>query len=140
MSPYCTNCGNEVEDSWNICPNCGKTLKERQAPLVQPQQQIRQQSQPYQTTTYQRSFTRVGNSYGTTALICGLLGIFFGIFYIAIFLGIIAMIMGGIGVGRDENPSLATIGLVLGIIDFVLFIIFFFFLFSWWNWMWNWWP
>ncbi|MFW9973480.1 MAG: zinc-ribbon domain-containing protein [Candidatus Odinarchaeota archaeon] len=140
MSPYCINCGNKVEDSWNICPNCGKALKEQQVPQIQPQQQIPQQSQLYREQPYQRTFTRAGNSYGTTALICGLLGMIFGIFYIGIVLGIIAIIMGGIGLSKDESPSMATIGLVLGIFDFILFFIFFFFLFSWLNWIWNWFP
>ena len=145
MSPYCTNCGNEVEESWNICPNCGKVLKEQEVPHRQPQQQqvqqqVPQQPQPYRVQPYQRKYTGTGNSYGTAALICGLLGIIFGIFYVGPVLGIIAIIMGGIGISRDDNTAMAAIGLVLGILDFVFFFVFFLFLFSWLNWMWHWWP
>ncbi|MFX1504667.1 MAG: zinc ribbon domain-containing protein [Promethearchaeota archaeon] len=40
MSSYCTNCGTKLEESWKLCPNCGKTLREGvisqvQAPVVE---------------------------------------------------------------------------------------------------------
>jgi hypothetical protein len=134
MSPYCTDCGSEIEDSWNACPNCGKVLKETQVsqqptmPQTQPQPQ--QATQPYQ-----RSYlSGGGNTFGIIALICGLIGLFGVFLYFGIVLGIVAMAMGGIGLSRDDNNAMAVIGLILGIIDLVCCIVFYFIIFSWLSW------
>jgi len=141
MSPYCTYCGNEVEESWNVCPNCGKVLKEQVIPQTQPQQQpqMHPQSRPYQVQPYQRVYgPSGGNNYGIAALICGILGIPLGIIFVGPVLGIIAIIMGGIGISKDDNAAIAVIGLVFGILDFVFFFIFFFWFFIWFSWLWPW--
>jgi len=46
----------------------------------------------------------------------------------------VAIIMGGLGLNRDENSSMAIIGLVLGVIDFACFFIAWFWIFSWFAW------
>ncbi len=140
MSPYCTNCGSEVEELWNACPNCGKILKETEIPQSQPlqQPQITRLPQTIQTRPYQRPFSSSGdNNYGIAAVISALIGIFCGAFYIAPVLGIAAIILGGLGIGRDENNAIAMIGIVLGIFDFVCFLLFYFLFFQWFNWF-NW--
>lgn len=147
MSPYCINCGKEVEESWNSCPNCGKVLKGPH--VVQEQPILRQPLQPqppqYQTPQYQRKYGSGGSSnFGIAALICGLIGPFFAFFIIeAFFVGIvfslITIILGGIGIGRDDNNILAIIGLVIGIADFVCCLIFYFLIFSFFSWFWMWW-
>jgi hypothetical protein len=138
MSPYCTNCGSEVEDSWNACPNCGKTLKEAEIPQLQPQQQPQAPVQPQviQTQPYHRTYSSSwNNNYGSAALIIGIIGLFCGISYAGLVLGIAAIILGGLGISRDENNALAMIGIVLGILDFVCFLFFYFWLSSLFNWL-----
>ncbi|MCK4286462.1 MAG: zinc-ribbon domain-containing protein [Candidatus Lokiarchaeota archaeon] len=139
MSPYCTNCGSEIEDSWNACPNCGRVLRESQIPQQQsiPQTQLQPQRapQPYRVQPYQRSYSSGnGNVYGIVALVCGLIGLFGAVLYFGIVLGIVAIAMGGIGLSRDDNNSMAVIGLILGIIDFVCCFVVFFLLFTWLAW------
>lgn len=144
MSPYCTYCGKEVEESWNICPHCGKKLRDTEIPQnqVQPPPNPYQQTQqrfrnPYQrpAQSYQKIYTAgMGYNYGLASLICGILGIIFGFFFIGFILGIPAIILGGLGISRDENSSLGAIGLVLGVVDFILGFVFFFFL--WFPWFW----
>ncbi len=124
---YCTNCGSEIEDSWNACPNCGKVLRETKA----PQQQAAPRIQPPPPQPYQRSYSSGGgNIYGTVALVCGLIGLFGVVLYFGIVLGIVAIALGGIGLSRDNNNAMAIIGLILGIIDFVCCIAFYFLIFS----------
>lgn len=134
MSPYCIECGSEIEESWNSCPNCGKVLKAGKAPQSQPvvQAQPQPQPQPYQVQPYQKSYSTGGqNTYGVVALVCGIIGLFFG----GVIFGIVAIVMGGLGLNRDEDTRAAKIGLVLGVIDFVFFI-----LSSWWVFSWFAWP
>ena len=139
MSPYCSNCGSEVEDSWNACPDCGRILKETQVPQQQTIPQVQPQPQPttnpYRVQPYQRSYSSGnGNTYGIVALICGLIGLCGAFLYFGIVLGIVAISMGGIGLNRDDNNSMAVIGIILGIIDIVCCVLFFFILFSWLTW------
>ncbi|UCD02033.1 MAG: zinc-ribbon domain-containing protein [Promethearchaeota archaeon] len=145
MSPFCTYCGTEVEDSWNLCPNCGKKLRETEIPQnqVQPRLNPYQQTQqtfrnPYQqppVQPYQKIYKAgIGYSYGIASLICGILGIVLGFFFIGFILGIPAIILGSLGISRDENSALGAIGLVLGVIDFIFGFVFFFFL--WFPWFW----
>jgi len=56
------------------------------------------------------------NIFGIFSLIFGILG-----FLVApLIFGILALIFGLIGLGHDENKTIATIGLILGIIVLVL--------------------
>jgi len=60
------------------------------------------------------------NSYGTAALVCGIVGFFFA----GIILGVLAIIFGGVSLNRQEkNKGLGVTGLVLGIIDVIIAII-----------------
>ncbi|MHA2182909.1 MAG: zinc-ribbon domain-containing protein [Promethearchaeota archaeon] len=133
MSPYCSNCGAEIEDSWNICPTCGKSLRETQT-IPQPQPQ--QAPQPYPAQPQQKSKPiGGGNIYGIVSLICGLVGLL-GIFaFFGIFLGVLAIILGGLGISNDDNNAFAIVGIILGILDFTCCIIFYFFIFSFLSWL-----
>lgn len=140
MSPYCTICGNEVDDSWRVCPNCGKSLRESEVPQPQPslspqaQAQTPPQPQPYQVQPYRQQYRPAKTTqYGTAALICGLAGLCCGLF-----LAIPAIILGGLGISRDENTSTATAGLILGIVDIVCWILSLLFLVSWMGWYMPW--
>ena len=144
MSPYCTYCGNEVEESWNVCPKCGTNLKETEIPQAQPQLQPGPYHPLYQSSQQQRQQYQSaptpskGYNYGTIALICGIIGIPAGFLYFGPVLGVIAIVMGVMGIARDDNASIAAIGLIFGIIDFVLFFVFFFWIFTWFSWIWPW--
>ncbi|MFX1575091.1 MAG: DUF4190 domain-containing protein [Promethearchaeota archaeon] len=133
MSPFCTKCGNEVEESWRVCPNCGKNLMESEVPQPQPQispepqYQTQPPAQPYQVQPYRQTYyPEKPTQYGTAALICGIIGCCcFGIV-----LGPIAIVLGALGMKRDQNTSMATAGLIFGIIAFVGWLISMIFLYS----------
>ena len=136
MSPYCINCGSEIEETWNACPNCGKVLRETRIPQQPAMPQPQQAPQPHQVQPYQRVYSSGGgNTYGIVALVCGLIGLLGALYFLGIVLGIVAMVMGGIGLSRDDNNSMAVIGLILGIIDFVCCILYFFIIFSILSWL-----
>lgn len=61
---------------------------------------------------------------GTGALICGIIAIclFWLIPFIGIILGIVAIALGAVGMGRKERY--ATAGLVLGLVALILSIVF----------------
>ena len=123
--PFCIECGEKLEDSWNVCPKCGKEVRGKEAPMSQPVAQPQPKPPQYQ------SYSMAGQStYGAVALVCGIIGLFCG----GVIFGIIAIVMGGLGLNRDENSSMATIGLVIGIIDIACFFIGLFWIFSWFSW------
>ena len=132
MAKYCTNCGTELDPTWKACPNCGATLEEGQPqipPLSQPSTSV---SPPSYAPTYARTYSAGGGTnYGVAALICGIIGLcFFGIV-----LGIVAIILGTMGMKRDANTSAATAGLILGILAFACNLIGLFLLASYF-WIW----
>ncbi|MHA2007847.1 MAG: zinc-ribbon domain-containing protein [Promethearchaeota archaeon] len=134
MSPFCTNCGSEVEENWNVCVNCGKDLKEKAVTQPQVQPIVQSPPQPQRVQPYQQRYRPTGgypNTYGAVALICGLIGLFCGFGYGGIIFGIVAIIMGGLGLSRDESTGMAIAGLILGILGIVCFLLFYVFIFSW---------
>ena len=136
MSPFCTNCGRDLEVSWLVCPDCGKLLGEgtvpQTQPTTQPQTQLTTQptAQPHSVQPYQYKYAKAAgeNKFGVGALVCGILGLVLG-FTSSItimsfpILRVVAIVLGGIGISRDDNKSMAIAGLVLGIIGVVIFFI-----------------
>ncbi|MCK4780231.1 MAG: zinc ribbon domain-containing protein [Candidatus Lokiarchaeota archaeon] len=135
MSTFCTNCGRELEKSWNICPDCGKSLKETTVPQTHPTTHSQLQSAPQTTPPphrvqpYRDKYTKVvgETKFGTIALACGIIWLIFGFFYGSSIFGlplfrILAIILGGIGISRDDNKTMAIGGLILGIIGLVAFL------------------
>jgi uncharacterized membrane protein YvbJ len=110
---YCPQCGRQNPDSSNFCVSCGAVLS---APVTS-----------YTTA----AVAKKSNPQATTALILGILGLFFGI------VSILAIIFGGIGIHQTNNdPDLgvrgaAVAGLVLGIIGTLGWVViaFFYFIF-----------
>ena len=136
MSTFCTNCGRELEESWNICPDCGKSLKETTVPQTHPTRHSQLQSspqptpQPHRVQPPQYTHTKVvgETKFGAGALACGIIWLIFGFFYGSSIFGfplfrIVAIILGGIGISRDNNKSMAIGGLILGIIGIVIFFL-----------------
>ncbi|MBD3255741.1 MAG: zinc-ribbon domain-containing protein [Candidatus Lokiarchaeota archaeon] len=134
MRKFCSNCGEKVDPSWNVCPSCGETLKDeeeveyRPRPTPQPTPQGIQQPvprpvpQPY-TQSYRKS---TGNTNGMLSIIFGIIGLC----CCAIVLGPLAIYFGNKGTKTDDNPSLGQIGMVLGIIDIVCCCILYFVAFT----------
>ena len=85
MAPFCTNCGNQIEGDWNVCPNCGSSLIQQGStpqPAPAPQQEYISTSPP--------PAPKSGGGTGTAALVFGILGLFiFGFIF-----GLIAIILG----------------------------------------------
>ncbi len=118
MAQYCSNCGTKVEESWNICPNCGANLRDE---VRFPSQPVRYQPQP----TLQYVSKSPSNTYGVASLILAILGLC----GCGLIFGIIAIILGANGRTKDYSPGLATAGLVLGIIDIICGFFFIMFIF-----------
>ncbi len=127
MTSYCMNCGREIEESWTACPDCGKILKETRVPQAQPT--IQPSPRPYQVQPYQRAFRAgEGSGFGVVSLICGIIGLLGTLAYGPVLgnlpvLRFLAVIFGSIGIKRDDNTSMAVIGLILGIIGLALFAV-----------------
>ena len=133
---YCPSCGTKVEPDWNICPDCGYNLKSERGDYHQPQPsyitqppQMTQPTPQYQPPKQPYYAGGQQNVYGIIAIVFGILGLCIFFYGIGFVFGIIAIILGGIGQGKDDNPSMAVGGVVLGIIDIVCGLIFLPFLF-----------
>ena len=131
---FCSQCGTKLVASWNVCPNCGYSLKldrgyQQPAQLQPPVKIYTQQKPKYQPHQYQayNYRPRNNNTNGTVALIFGLLGLF-GI--IPIVGSIVGIALGAVGKNNDDDPRMAKAGLVLGIIGIVVWIAFYIYLFS----------
>jgi hypothetical protein len=123
MIIFCGNCGRKLENSWNTCPDCGKEWGDVSIPRTKPT------PQPHQVQPYLYKYTKIGGEYnfGSGALVCGILGhilvfIWSFSFILILLLFIASAILGGFGIGKDENKSLAIAGFVLGIIGLICFI------------------
>ncbi|MHA1147432.1 MAG: zinc-ribbon domain-containing protein [Promethearchaeota archaeon] len=128
MARYCFNCGTEIEPEWNACANCGAKLKEDQDDYdlspPQPYQPQPYQSQPYQQPQYpsqQQYYAKPSgeNRNGIIAIIAGIIGCF----CCGVILGPIAIIYGIKGKNEDAEPTLGTIGLILGVCNLIWGII-----------------
>lgn len=135
MARYCFNCGSEVDPQWSVCPNCGEKLKEEQEDYqIEPPPTY--QPSPYQAPSYTPQQYQAQPQYyakpagenknGVIALILGIIGCF----CCGIVLGPVAIIYGIKGRNEDAEPTLGTIGLILGICNIIFGIISMIFIFS----------
>jgi len=126
MANFCSNCGTEVDQSWNACPKCGTALGgmgiSQPTPLPYTQQVKGQYGKPSSGKSHKHSIL---------ALIFGAIGLFlFIIPIIGIILGVLAIIFGLIGLTSDEDNVMAVIGLIAGILSIIIgiaIIVFIFF-------------
>jgi hypothetical protein len=65
----------------------------------------------------------MGNGFGIGALICAIIG-----FFCCGILSVVAIILGAIGIGKDDEPGMAKAGLILGIVSLVVGLLVVFFL------------
>ena len=117
MAKFCANCGSEIEDSWNTCPNCGTNIK---APQMGGEPQLT--PTPSQTPGYGPRPT--SNGYGIGALVLSIIGLC----CFSYILGPIAIILGAAGISKDDNNGMAIAGLLIGIFDLCCGLISLFFL------------
>jgi hypothetical protein len=106
---YCPGCGIQTELNWQVCPSCGIKLQGGNQSNINPP--------PIIYSTSQQSET---NTYGIEALVFAILGFIM----IPIFGSILGIVFGIKGKNKDDNPSYAQIGLILGIIGLVCWLIF----------------
>ena len=106
---YCQKCGSEVELNWSAWPKCGFKLKDAPISPTSPP--------PVVNITDKN---RENNTYGVESLVFGILGLF----VMPIIGPILAIAFGLKGKERDDNPSYAKVGFILGIIGIVEWSIF----------------
>jgi len=122
MTPFCPECEAVIEENWNRCPECECELNLNGQQLDEKSQQSDENSQytllppkssqPPTYTYKAKSFQMPSsNGFGTLSLILAIIGCF----CFAYVFGPIAMILGGIGISKDDSPSRAKAGLVIGI-------------------------
>ena len=106
--PYCQECGTEVEHEWAACPKCGFRLKNNTISLTKPAPIVNISDSP-----------KENNTYGIESLVFGILG-----FFLMPVIGPILAIAFGIkGKDRDDNPTYAKVGFVLGILGVIGWIV-----------------
>ena len=106
---FCPGCGTQIEPNWNVCPSCGIKLQGSIQPNNNPP--------PIVYSTSQQSES---NTYGIEALVFSILGFIF----MPIIGSILGIIFGIKGKDKDDNPSYAQVGLVVGIIGIACWLIF----------------
>ena len=133
---FCGNCGNQVPDGANVCPNCGTPVAGA-APQQSVQPTPAPQADPYaQAAPYAQPMPQApaaSNPNAMIALVCGIVsivlavlgGIMFGVIpaVLAIALGIVALVL-GINVNKTSPEKKGNGGLVCGIIGLVFGVIF----------------
>ena len=106
---FCPGCGTQSEPNWQVCPKCGYKLHDGSQSNTKPPPII------YSTSQQSES-----NTYGIEALVFAILGFII----MPIFGSILGIIFGIKGKDKDDNPSYAQFGLVLGIIGLACWLIF----------------
>lgn len=114
---YCAKCGTQIDDSANFCRKCGAAVPSSAGQTRPPVTQVPalQSPQPVQTAKT--------NGFAIASLVLGIIGFF------NFFAAVLAIIFGGVAMGQlNRNPEmkgrgLATAGLIVGIIAFVVRII-----------------
>lgn len=123
---FCVNCGKEINNSAVVCPFCGaRTGNAMPSQPAQPVQTTYYQQPPAPTyVTVQRKEPK-SNTLGIAGFVLSLLSFVLGEFFlIAPFIG---FILSCIAVAKrknyDENNGLAIAGLVINIIQLVVWLI-----------------
>ena len=123
----CTNCGAQIRDGVQFCPNCGSKQNATASAGAQANQAA-QTPQP-QVQTYQQQAKAYGEAgqkvtdtrtMGLIGLIVGVAGIIFDFVFmpIGIILGIAAIVVSGLAMSRNKGGQngMAIGGLVCGIV------------------------
>ena len=119
MANFCSNCGIKVNPNWRACPDCGFNLIGVKSIPQQPVQQYYKSTPQYSPSDTpvkypsdspqqypQQNYSKPGEKFGGLALLFVILGSLLPLFLIP------AIIMGYMGLNRDNDPTLSKIGLV----------------------------
>ena len=117
---YCTNCGEKVEEYYNVCPRCGTSLKNNKS--VSEDNQYRR-SNSYSSTSDINNDKRKsseGESSSDTFAIVG--------FVLTFFIPIVGLIFSISGMKSTKNKGFAIAGVILNsiIVLFTVIIILFY--------------
>ena len=117
---YCTNCGEKVEEYYNVCPRCGTSLKNNK--FVSEDNQYRR-SNSYSSTSEINDDKRKsseGESSSDTFAIVG--------FVLTFFVPIVGLILSILGMKSTKNKGFAIAGVILNsiIVLFTVIIILFY--------------
>ena len=117
---YCTNCGEKVEEYYNVCPRCGTSLKNNK--FVSEDNQYRR-SNSYSSTSDINNDKRKsseGESSSDTFAIVG--------FVLTFFVPIVGLILSILGMKSTKNKGFAIAGVILNsiIVLFTIIIILFY--------------
>ena len=117
---YCTNCGEKVEEYYNVCPRCGTSLKNNK--FVSEDNQYRR-SNSYSSTSDINNDKRKsseGESSSDTFAIVG--------FVLTFFIPIVGLIFSISGLKSTKNKGFAIAGVILNsiIVLFTVIIILFY--------------
>ena len=117
---YCTNCGEKVEEYYNVCPRCGTSLKNNK--FVSEDNQYRR-SNSYSSTSEINDDKRKsseGESSSDTFAIVG--------FVLTFFIPIVGLIFSISGMKSTKNKGFAIAGVILNsiIVLFTVIIILFY--------------
>lgn len=105
---FCQKCGNQINDNMLVCPYCRTSL----------QNNINNAHMPYNGCGQMQ---KKGKALGITSLIFGIVAVLLSCIYIGAILGIVAMIIGIIGIIKGNGTGMSIAGLILGFI--ALFIV-----------------
>ena len=136
---FCGNCGNQIPDDANVCPNCGTPVagaapQANSQPVVQPAPQADPyvQQAPYAQPMPQAPMSHNSNM-ATIALVCGIVsivlavlgGILFGVIpaVIAIALDVVAVVL-GVNENKLSPEKKGNGALICGIIGLIFGVIF----------------
>ena len=117
---YCTNCGEKVEEYYNVCPRCGTSLKNNK--FVSEDNQYRR-SNSYSSTSDinndKRKSSEGESSFDTFAIVG---------FILTFFLPIVGLIFSISGLKSTKNKGFAIAGVILNsiIVLFTVIIILFY--------------
>lgn len=142
---FCGNCGNQVPDGANVCPNCGTALgvQTDNSASVNNSTPVNNgmpvNNGPVYQTPGQMPVAPVpapdggSNVNATISAICGVIsiivavfgGIMFGVFggLLAVILGVVALVT-GISARKETNNAKGSAGLVCGILGLIFGVIF----------------
>ena len=117
---YCTNCGEKVEEYYNVCPRCGTSLKNNK--FVSEDNQYRR-SNSYSSTSEinddKRKSSEGESSFDTFAIVG---------FVLTFFIPIVGLIFSISGLKSTKNKGFAIAGVILNsiIVLFTVIIILFY--------------
>ena len=115
MANFCSNCGTKVDPTWNACPKCGTAL----VGGVNLKSTTENHTLSYSHTAKKPSSWKK-HKHSALALIFANVGLFGVLFTgVGIIFGILAIAFGVIGIRRDEDRSMAVLGIIVGIIDLI---------------------